>query len=232
MSHSADQKQQNLQKYIDLYRLQQSSVASVLHSNLAQPVIAAKSFAAAISSIKSEDTNLKEAQKLASFILELTDQAYTVVYDLMRQNEVSISDFSHDSHKSMQSTIEQFGLLLRFDDLGIKLQIFENVSLISVDRFVQIVMTDWIKAILIFLSRQSGVSNITVRLIGNEHGLNLEVTANIIIDADQLETELVFVNICKQLDILSGSFSIRSSDKQCCMSLVIPFDCEMVSLNK
>ena len=233
MSHSADlAQQQNIQKYIDLHRLQKSSVASAVHSNFAQPVVAAKNFAAAIASLNSDDANFKEAQELAGFILELTDQAYTVAYDLMRQNETSINDDSSDSHKSMQSAIEHFGVLLRFNDLGIKLQITENISSITVDRFVQIVILDWIKAILIYLSRQTDVNKIVIKSIGNDLGLNLEIASNIVVDADQLETELVFINICKQIDILSGNFSIKNNTKQCYMSIVIPFDGGMVSLNK
>ena len=100
------------------------------------------------------------------------------------------------------------------------------------DRFVQIVILDWIKAILIYLSRQTDVNKIVIKSIGNDLGLNLEIASNIVVDADQLETELVFINICKQIDILSGNFSIKNNTKQCYMSIVIPFDGGMVSLNK
>jgi len=73
MSHSDNMSQ----KFLDLYQLRQASIASTLHSNLAQPIVAAKNFAAAITTIQGDDEKLQEARELASVILEMTDQAYT-----------------------------------------------------------------------------------------------------------------------------------------------------------
>ncbi len=233
MSHSVDRNQQHLQKYLDLYQLRQSAVASTLHSNLAQPIVAAKSFAAAIISLQGDDVNLKEAQELAGTIFEMTDQAYTVAYDLMREIEF---DVAANSGESMQSVIERFGMLLRLNERGIKLLVFEDVSSVSVDSFVQVVMLDWVKALLIYLSRHTKASDVVVRSVGNELGLKLEVTANVTLNSEQLETELVFVNICKQLEVLNGSLQINSHSKQknnqqSCVSIVIPPDCGMLTLN-
>ena len=229
MSHSADQMQNKMQKYIDLYRLQQSSVASALHSNLAQPVVAAKNFAEAIKSLKGEDAKLKEAQELAGYILELTDQAYVAAYDMMRQNDTSISI---DPDEPIRPVIEKFGTFLRLGDLGINLNVTENVSSISIDRFMKILILDWIKGILIYLSRHCDMNNIDIQLKATDQDLHLNIDSNIVVDAEQLKTEFVFITIHKQLEILSGYFSIKNSTEQCCMCIVIPCDCITINLNK
>lgn len=227
MSHSVDRSQQHLYKYVELYQLRQSAIASTLHSNFAQPVVAAKNFAAAIINLKGGDSNLKEAQELASLILEMTDQAYTVAYDLMRENEANIAA---NSDESMKSIIEQFGALLRLNDRGIKLLVFEDMSSVSVDRFVQIIIIDWIKALLIYLTRHTKINDIVIKSTGNNLGLSFEITSNVAITAQLLESELVFIHIRKQLQILTGSLRINGDDKQSCLSIVIPFDCGMVAL--
>lgn len=222
MSHSADRTDNNMQKYIDLYRLQQSSVASALHSNFAQPVVAAKNFAAAINSLNGEDAKLKEAQELAGYILELTDQAYVAAYDMMRQNDTSIPV---DLDEPIRPIIEKFGTFLRLGDLGINLNVTENVSSISIDRFMKILILDWIKGVLIYLSRQRDVNNIDIQLKVTDQELNLNIDSNIVVDAEQLKTESVFITIHRQLELLLGHFSIKDNTEQCCMRIVIPYGC-------
>ena len=224
MSHSADRMQNKMQKYIDLYRLQQSSIASALHSNFAQPVVAAKNFAAAIKSLNGEDAKLKEAQELAAYILELTDQAYVAAYDMMRQNDTSIPI---DLDEPIRPMIEKFGIFLRLNDLGINLNVIENISSISIDRFIKILLLDWIKGVLIYLSRHHDVNNIDIQLKVTDQELKLNIDSNIVVEAEQLKAEFVFITILRQLELLSGHFSIKDDTEQCCMRIVIPYDCAL-----
>jgi len=53
-------------------------------------------------------------------ILEMTDQAYTAAYDLMRENDI---EAIAGGGLSMQSAIESCGSLLRLNKRGIQLMV-------------------------------------------------------------------------------------------------------------
>lgn len=216
MSHSDSWKQ----KYLDLYQLRQGSIASTLHSSLAQPIVAAKNFAAIIADLQGDDPNLQEARKLAGVILEMTNQAYTATYDLMRETD---ADVAIDSYDSMRLAIEGYGELLRLNKRGIKLDVYENLASVSIDRFVQVIVLDWVKAFLIYLARQTEVSVVDVKLVSNDVGLSLNVMPNVALSAEQLGAEIALVNIHKQLQVLAGALLVDESNNKTCVKITIPY---------
>jgi hypothetical protein len=225
MSHSVKHKQ----IYLDLYQQQQDGVASRLHSNLAQPIVAAKNFAAAIMSIKGEDPNLQEARELAGVIFEMTDQAYTVAYDLMREAE---QDVEVDSCCSMQSAIERYGISLRLSNRGVNLVVVEDLSLILMDSFLRSIVLNWIKTLLIYLLRNTNVSNVDVKLQGSDAGLSLDIVANIDLKSEHIETAVALTCIRNQLKTLTGTLCVDSVANQTSLRMVVPPTCETLMVIK
>lgn len=225
MSHLVKQ----MDIYLELYRQQQAAIAGRLHSDLAQPVVAAKNFAAAIMSIQGEGEGLAEARELAEVILEMTDQAYTVAYDLMRENE---PDVDVDSCGSLQSAIERYGILLRLSKRGIELAVVEELSSMSIDNFLQALVLDWVKTLLVYLARHEDVSAISVKLTGSEVGLMIDVVPDIELNSDRLEAEIVLANIRKQLEILDGTLSVSNASGQTVLRVVMPSTCRMLTVIK
>lgn len=223
MSHSVKQRQ----IYLELYRQHQAAIASRVHSDLAQPIVAAKNFAAAIMSIKGEGEGLAEARELAEVILAMTDQAYTVAYDLMRENE---ADVDVDSGRPIQSAIEHYGRLLRLTKRGIELVVVDDSLSVSMDSFLQALVFDWIKTLLVYLARRENVSVINIKLTGNEIGLNIDLVTNIALSSDRLEQEIVVANMRKQLATLVGTLTINNANSQTALEIVIPFGSEMLTV--
>ena len=215
--------------YLELYRQQQAAIASRLHSDLAQPIVAAKNFAAAIMSIQGEGEGLKEARELAEVILEMTDQAYAVAYDLMRENE---PDVDVDSCSSLQSAIERYGILLRLSKRGIKLAVVEDLSPISIGDFLQALVLDWVKTVLVYLARHEKVSVIDVKLTGSEIGLSIDIVPGIELNSERLESELVMANIRKQLETLTGTLTVDRENNQTALRIVIPPTSKMLRVIK
>ena len=178
-------------------------------------------------SIQGAGANIHEARELASVILEMTDQAYTVAYDLMRETEPEVGPAN-----SMEASIEGYGALLRLNRRGVELDVFEDISSISIDSFVQVIVLDWIKALLVYLARQTKISAIQVTLKGGNAGLGLEIASNLELEIESLESEIVLANIRKQLETLDGSLTVGYANNQTCFKIVVPLASELLTETK
>jgi len=87
---------------------------------------------------------------------------------------------------------------------------------------------------LIYLARQTKVSAITIKLHANDQGLNLEVVPDISLDSEQVDTDLVFVNMRKQLQVLAGKLFVDNTcvENQSNISILIPETCELLAVIK
>lgn len=217
------------QKHVDLYKLRQSAIASSLHSNLAQPIVAAKNFAAAIMSIPGDDENVHEARALAEMILEMTDQAYTVAYDLMREND---SDLFTASSESIQLNIERFAEVLRWPSRDIALHVSENMHSLSMENFLRTVVLDWVKSLFIYLTRHTTVSLVDVTITGNDLGFKLEITSNAVLSKNQLDDEAVILNIRKQIHVFDGTLMLENTENHTFFKILIPPIFQMLTVIK
>jgi len=197
--------------YVELDLVKRKNIAARLHSHFGQPLVASKSFANAIISLQGQNDKLPEAKEMANIILQMTDEVYSLAYDLMLESDVDIVDEIFN----LESAIKYFADKIRLSKRGIKFEL-DIHSLLSelldksklFDEGLQRVLFDNLRSLMVYIARyaETNILRINIKEIGNTILTELFIKTEITLD--KLNQELVITGVKNHIEVVNGRFSI------------------------
>jgi len=207
-------KDDDIKKYIALDIAKKQTIASRLHSHFGQSLVAAKSFADAIIRLDGQDQKLLEAKEMATVILQMTSDVYSVTYDLMLENDVD----NFGEPFEIESAIRYFSEKLRLKKRGVafELQIKDFASGDSVSDgqiYSQRVLFDCIKTLMVYIARYAKANFLQLEIKNVDSELFADFVFDTELAADKLNEEIALIGIKNQLKVLDGDFHINAKNK-------------------
>jgi len=207
-------KDDKIKRFSELDIAKRKTIASRLHSHFGQPLVAAKSFANAITRLDGDDKKLLEAKEMASLILQMTEEVYAVTYDLMMENDPD-EGFDDECRLDLERALNYFSKKIRLEKRGIQFETqIDSASINRLDEYLERVLFDCLRALILYIARYAKTSYLRIEIEKLDSKIVTCLSFESGLTVDKLNREIVIDGVKQQLLLLNGNIEIISRDTQ------------------
>ena len=211
--------------YVELDLVKRKNIAARLHSHFGQPLVASKSFANAIIGLQGQNDKLVEAKEMANIILQMTEEVYSLAYDLMLESDVDIVDETFN----LESAIKYFADKIRLSKRGVKFELDICSSLRNLlnsnkllGEGLQRILFDNLRSLMVYIARYAATNNLRIKIKENSGSILTELYIKTEIALDKLNQELVITGVKNHVDVVNGRFGISKVKGSTRFSIELP----------